>query len=140
MTAVGFLERARAWFLAHGIERIERIVTDNGACYRAAAFMQALGMSRHQRIAPYMPRHNGKVERYNRILAEEFLYARGWHSEEERSASISAWNLHYNYHRPHSGADGQPPAAVVPVRVNNVMASYNWPRLLVGKKPTLVTS
>jgi hypothetical protein len=45
-------------------------------------------MSRHQRIAPYMPRHNGKVERYNRILAEEFLYARGWHSEEERSTKV----------------------------------------------------
>jgi hypothetical protein len=69
MTAVGFLESARAWFLAHGIERIERIVTDNGAYCKAAAFTQALGTSRHQRIAPYTPRHNGKAERYNRILA-----------------------------------------------------------------------
>jgi transposase InsO family protein len=50
-------------------------VTDNGACYRSHAFAAALGESRHQRITPYTPRHNGKIERYNRILAEEFLYA-----------------------------------------------------------------
>src|SRR5690606_31110345 len=66
VTAVAFLERARAWFAAHGITRIERVVTDNGSCYRSAAFREAVGASRHQRITPYTPRHNGKVERYNR--------------------------------------------------------------------------
>jgi len=73
VTAVAFLDRARAWFAAHGITQLERIVTDNGSCYRAAAFADAIGDSRHQRITPYTPRHNGKIERYNRILAEEFL-------------------------------------------------------------------
>lgn len=72
-TAVAFMHRARAWFTAHGIAHIERIVTDNGACYRAEAFTRALLGSRHQRITPYTPRHNGKMERYNRIISEEFL-------------------------------------------------------------------
>lgn len=85
ITAVAFLDRARAWFAAHGITQIERIVTDNGSCYRANAFRDTIGKSRHQRITPYTPRHNGKVERYNRILAEEFLYARTWHSDRARS-------------------------------------------------------
>lgn len=71
-TAIGFMHRARAWLAVHGITRIERIVTDNGACYRADAFARAMLGARHQRITPYTPRHNGKVERYNRILAEEF--------------------------------------------------------------------
>jgi transposase InsO family protein len=84
-TAIGFMHRARAWFAAHGITRIERIVTDNGACYRADAFAGAMLGARHQRISPYTPRHNGKVERYDRILAEEFLYAHTWTSEQERS-------------------------------------------------------
>jgi transposase InsO family protein len=124
VTAVAFLGRARAWFAAHGITRMERVVTDNGSCYRSAAFREAVGTSRHQRITPYTPRHNGKVERYNRILAEEFLYARIWRSEAERAAALETWNRHYNYHRPHGAHDGQPPASATPVRVNNVMASY----------------
>lgn len=60
VTAIGFMHRARAWFAANGIMRIERIVTDNGACYRAEAFARALLGSRHQRITPYTPRHNGE--------------------------------------------------------------------------------
>ena len=75
-------------------------MTDNGFCYRANAFRDAIGESRHQRITPYTPRHNGKIERYNRIPAEEFLYARAWHSEQERAAALEIWNRHYNYHRP----------------------------------------
>ena len=123
-TAVAFLGRARAWFAKHGIAGIERVVTDNGSCYRSAAFHDAVGNSRHQRITPYTPRHNGKVERYNRILAEEFLYARIWRSEAERAAALEVWNRHYNYHRPHGAHDGQPPASATPTRVSNVMASY----------------
>lgn len=83
---------ARAWLAAHGITRIERIVTDNGACYRAESFSRALLGARRQRIAPYTPRHNGKVERYNRILAEEFLYARTWTSEAQRSQLLDSWD------------------------------------------------
>lgn len=125
VTAVAFLDRARSWFAEHGITQIERVVTDNGSCYRAHAFREAMGESRHQRITPYTPRHNGKVERYNRILSEEFLYARTWHSEQQRATALDVWNRHYNYHRPHGAHDGQPPASVTPSRVNNVLTSYS---------------
>lgn len=47
------------------------------------------------------PRHNGKVERYQRIMAEEVLYTREFTSEDARSAAIAVWNIHYNCHRPH---------------------------------------
>lgn len=67
-----------------------RVITDNGANYRARDFLRtALAVaSRHQRTRPYTPRHNGKVERYNRTLAEELLYSRPWTSEAERAAAI----------------------------------------------------
>ncbi|PLV50723.1 transposase [Mycobacterium tuberculosis variant microti OV254] len=123
-TAVGFMHRARAWFTAHGITTFERIITDNGACYRAEAFGRAMLGTRHQRITPYTPRHNGKVERYNRILAEELLYAQPWLSEHQRAEALAIWNVHYNYHRPHGTLGGQPPAAVFTHGVTNVMASY----------------
>ena len=124
VTAIAFLDRARTWFAAHGSTQIERIITDNGACYRANAFAAALNGAEHRRTKPYTPKHNGKVERYNRILAEEFLYARTWHSEAERADALKIWNQHYNYHRPHTAHQGQPPASATPSRVNNVLASY----------------
>ncbi len=125
ITAIGFMHRARVWFAAHGIVHVQRIVTDNGACYRAHDFGTAMLGARHQRFTPYTPRHNGKVERYNRILIEEFLYAREWTSEQHRSDALAVWNIHYNYHRPHTATKNQPPAAHLRTGVTNVMASYN---------------
>ncbi len=124
-TAIGFTHRARAFFAAHGITHIHRLVTDNGACYRAKDFATVLRGARHQRITPYTPRHNGKIERYNRILAEEFLYTRTWTSEHQRSAALNMWNVHYNYHRPHTTAGDQPPASRLHTGITNVMASYS---------------
>ncbi len=123
-TAIAFLRRARGFFAAHGITHLERIVTDNGACYRAHDFATVLQGARHQRITPYIPRHNGKVERYNRILAEEFLYARTWTSEQQRTDALEVWNVHYNYHRPHTAAGNHPPASRLHHGVTNVQASY----------------
>jgi transposase InsO family protein len=120
-TAAAFLARAKVWFAAHGINHIHRVVTDNGACYRSGDFARIVGQgTRHQRTKPYTPRHNGKVERYQRIMAEEVLYAREFTSEDARSAAIAVWNIHYNYHRPHSAAAGKPPAARLRESVTNV--------------------
>jgi Integrase core domain len=110
-TAAAFLARANAWFAAHGIAHIHRVVTDNGACYGSNDFARIVGKrTRHQKTRPFTPRHNGNVERYQRTLAEEVLYARPYDSEDERSAAIGVWTIHYNYHRPHSAVGGQPPA------------------------------
>ena len=112
-TAASFLARAKVWFAAHGITHIHRVVTDNGACYRSSDFARIVGQrSRHQKIKPFTPRHNGKAERYQRIMADEVLYAREYTSEDERSAAIAVWNIHYNYHRPHSAAGGRTPASI----------------------------
>ncbi|KHE73373.1 transposase [Kocuria marina] len=125
-TTIGFFARARAFFAAHGIERVHRVVTDNGANYRAKDFtrtVEALA-SKHQRIRPYTPRHNGKVERYNRLLVDEVLYTRTYATEHDRRTAIGTWVNHYNYHRPHTACGEKPPASRVPARVNNVMPSY----------------
>ncbi len=123
-TTIGFFHRARAFFAAHGIHRFVRVVTDNGPNSTARAFVRTVlaVASRHQRIRPHTPRHNGKVERYHRILAEELLYARIWTSEAERAAAIDVWNIHYNYHRAHTAAGDQPPASRLSAGVTNVMA------------------
>jgi len=124
-TAAAFLARAKVWFAAHGITHLHRVITDNGSCYRSADFARIVGAkTRHQRTKPFTPRHNGKAERYQRILAEELLYAREYNDEAERSAAIGVWNIHYNYHRPHSAAGGRPPATRLKTGVTNVRPSY----------------
>jgi Integrase core domain len=80
--------------------------------------------TRHRKTKPFTPKHNGKVERYQRILAEELLYAREYTCEHERSAAIAVWNIHHNYHRPHTTANGQPPASRLTTGVTNVQPSY----------------
>ncbi|OBJ30757.1 IS481 family transposase [Mycolicibacter heraklionensis] len=126
VTAAAFLARAKVWFAAHGIDHVHRIVTDNGACYRSGDFAGIVGQkTRHQKTKPYTPRHNGKVERYQRILAEELLYAREFTSEDARTSAIAVWNIHYNYHRPHSGAGSRPPASRLRAGVTNVQPSYS---------------
>jgi len=124
-TAAAFLARAKVWFAAHGISHIHRVITDNGTCYRSNDFARIVGIrTRHQRTRPYTPRHNGKAERYQRIMAEEVLYAREYNCEDERSAALEVWNIHYNYHRPHSVAGGRPPASRLKTGVTNVRTSY----------------
>ena len=92
---------------------------------RSADFTRIVGTrTRHQKTRPFTPRHNGKVERYQRILAEELLYAREYRTEDQRSAAIAVWNIHYNYHRPHSAAGGKPPATRLSTGVTNVRPSY----------------
>ena len=124
-TTIGFFCRARAFFATYGITRLVRVVTDNGANYRARTFTATITSlaSRHQRTRPYTPRHNGKVERYNRILAEECLYARSYSSQQQRRDAVAVWNHHDNYHRPHTTCGNQPPATRVPAHVTNVMTS-----------------
>jgi Integrase core domain len=141
-TAIGFTRRARAFFTRHGIGHVHRIVTDNGACYRAHDFATVLHGARHQRITPYTPRHNGTVERYHRILAEEFLYAHTWTSEQHRLEALKIWNVHRNCHRPHTTAGNQPPATQLHTSVTNVMTSYRGSRegkFLPATRLTVIT-
>jgi len=77
--------------------------------------------TRHKRTKPYTPRHNGKVERYNRILSEEFLYA-GLGPPNANAHSTRGLNIHYNYHRPHCAADDR---SSIHGPCHHVMASYN---------------
>ena len=113
-TAVGFWQRARAWFAAHGIT-ITAVLTDNGSCYRSKLWAKTLAAAgiKHRRTRPYRPQTNGEVERFNRTLLEEWAYAREYRSETERAASYPAWLHAYNHHRGHTALSGKSPADVV---------------------------
>ncbi|MFH9424807.1 IS481 family transposase [Streptomyces sp. NPDC017529] len=122
-TCAGFLRRAAAHFARHGISRIERVLTDNAWSYRkAAAWRQALAEpgATGKRTRAYRPQTNGKVERFNRTLLDEWAYLRPYASNEERTATLDDFLHTYNYHRCHTALGGQPPIT----RVNNPAGQY----------------
>jgi integrase-like protein len=109
-TAAAFWTRAYAWFAAHGIS-VQRVLTDNGSCYRShlwADTLAELGI-RHLRTRPYRPQTNGKVERFNRTMLNEWAYQRLFTTESARRAALPAWLHRYNHHRPHTALGGLPP-------------------------------
>jgi transposase InsO family protein len=113
-TAAGFLHRAAAWYAAAGIT-IERVLTDNGSCYRSRLWAAACAdlQITHKRTRPYRPQTNGKVERFHRTLADEWAYARPYLTETDRRAALDPWLHTYNHHRGHTALKGLPPASRV---------------------------
>jgi transposase InsO family protein len=111
-TAAAFLRRATTWLASMGVEA-ERILSDNGACYRSAVHAQAcarLGL-RHLFTRPYRPRTNGKAERFIQTLANRWAYGAIYGSSAERTAALPGWLDHYNFKRRHGSLGHQPPAA-----------------------------
>lgn len=96
-TASAFWARAKAFFGEHDIV-VKRVLTDNGSCYRSELFAQALGNDiAHKKTRPYRPQTNGKVERFNRTLNQEWAYAETYFSDEARAATYQSWLHHYNH-------------------------------------------
>jgi transposase InsO family protein len=111
-TAAGFLRRAVEWLAERGVAA-ERVMSDNGSCYRSQEHARAcaeLGL-RHLHTRPYRPRTNGKAERFIQTLQNEWAYGRIYASSNERRQHLAAWLNHYNYKRPHGSLSHRPPAA-----------------------------
>jgi transposase InsO family protein len=116
-TCTAFFERAVAWFADLGVT-IETVLSDNGSGYISRRWRdacQALEIE-HRRIRPYTPRTNGKVERFNRTLQDEWAYSRPYRSNSQRLTALARWLHTYNHHRCHTALKGRPPMS----RLNNV--------------------
>lgn len=122
-TCAGFLLRAAEFFADRGIDRIERVMTDNAMAYRRSrAWRESLARigAEPRFTRRYRPQTNGKAERFNRTLIEEWAYQRPFTSNADRAAALPAWLHTYNHHRCHTAIGGQPPIN----RVNNPAGSY----------------
>jgi len=113
-TAAGFWARAAAWFAAIGI-RCERVITDNGSCYKSGLWHRACASTNTivKKTRPRRPQTNGKVERYHRILVEEWAYIRPWTSESQRAHAYTGFIHFYNHHRPHGALGWATPTSTL---------------------------
>lgn len=89
-TCAAFVLRAATAFTDAGIDRVQRVLTDNALNYRRSrAFADAVATlgARHLRTRPYCPRTNGKAERLNRTLLTEWAYNGAYPSNTARSGA-----------------------------------------------------
>jgi transposase InsO family protein len=121
-SAVAFLKAAVAYYASLGIT-VERVMTDNGSCYRSRAFKNACRRLRlkHIRTKPYTPRTNGKAERFIQTSLREWAYARAYQTSQQRARELSFLLHRYNWHRPHASIGGKPPISRLGLSEDNLL-------------------
>jgi transposase InsO family protein len=121
-TAVEVLRRAVGWFGARGVS-VERVLSDNGGCYRSHAWRNTCAELQIQpkRTRPYRPQTNGKIERFHRTMASEWAFARHYPNERTRRSALPTWLHTYNHHRQHSAIGKVPPIT----RLTNLSGQYS---------------
>jgi transposase InsO family protein len=125
-SAVAFLEAAVAYYAKLGV-RVQRVMTDNGSCYRSKTFRAAckrLGL-RQIFTKPYTPRTNGKAERFIQTSLREWAYARAYNTSHERTAELPRWLHRYNWHRPHGSIGSKPPISRLGLAGDNLLRLHS---------------
>jgi transposase InsO family protein len=121
-SAVAFLKAAVAYYAKLGVG-IQRVMTDNGSCYRSRAFARAckrLGV-KHIRTKPYTPQTNGKAERFIQTALREWAYAKAYQRSDQRGADLPIWLHRYNWHRPHGSIGAKPPISRLGLAEDNLL-------------------
>ena len=121
-SAVAFLKAAVAYYQMLGVT-INRVMTDNGGCYKSKLFAAAcaqLGL-RHIRTKPYTPRTNGKAERFIQTAIREWAYARAYQTSRQRAEHLPRWTHMYNWHRPHGGIKDKTPISRLGWKRDNLL-------------------
>ena len=125
-SAVAFLWAAAAYLASLGVT-VQRVMTDNGSCYRSKAFRKAcadLGL-KHIRTRPYTPKTNGKAERFIQTALREWAYAQAYPSSAHRAVELPLWLHRYNWHRPHGGIKSQTPISRLGLDRDNLLRLHS---------------
>jgi transposase InsO family protein len=125
-SAVAFLKAAVAYYARLGVT-VERVMTDNGSCYRSREFRKTckdLGL-RHIFTRPYTPKTNGKAERFIQTALREWAYAQAYPHSTLRTAELPIWLHRYNWHRPHGSLNAKPPISRIGLSEDNLLRLHN---------------
>jgi transposase InsO family protein len=124
--AVAFLRAAVAYYKSLGVT-VERVMTDNGSCYRSKTFARACRKLRlkHIRTQPYTPRTNGKAERFIQTSLREWAYARAYLNSKQRALELPFFMHRYNWHRPHASIGAKPPITRLGLSEDNLLRLHS---------------
>ena len=113
-TAASFWLWPVAWYLASGITP-QWAIADNGGCHKSGDWHDACQSTRTtvKKTRPYRPQTNGNVERFHRILLEEWAYIRPWRSETQRTAAYTGFIHFHNQHRTRGALGWATPISII---------------------------
>ena len=111
-TLADFMRRAYKWFLSRGIT-IKKLLSDNGLEFTThhkesrhlhsfEIMLQKLNII-HKYTRVRRPQTNGKIERFWRIINDNFFFKHSFTSHKDFSMKFMDWLTFYNYKRPHWG-------------------------------------
>src|SRR5690242_4772192 len=120
------LKLAVAYYASLGIT-VERVMTDNGSCYRSRRFRSLCSRLGIKLIytRPYTPKTNGKAERFIQTALREWAYAKAYDTSQQRAAELPYWLHRYNWHRPHGSIGAVPPISTLGLTGNNLLRLHS---------------
>lgn len=126
VSAVAHLKAACRWYERLGV-KVQRVMTDNGSCYKSRAFAKACKKLKlkHVRTKPYTPKTNGKAERFIQTALREWAYARAYETSDQRAQDLPRWSHMYNWHRPHGGIKDQTPISRLGLNRDNLLTIHS---------------
>lgn len=115
-TLAYFLARALAWFKHIYNFEFSKIMSDNGGEFKGTlerehafeTMCQQIGI-KHIYTRPYRPQTNGKIEAYNKILKNEFMYPNKFETYDDLVGNLGSFLFEYNHLRRHGGLNYQTP-------------------------------
>ena len=124
--AIAFLHASFRYFARLGVT-VRRVLTDNGSAFRSKRFASACRALniKHQFTRAYRPQTNGKAERFIQSALREWAYGIAYNHSSERTAMLSRWIHHYNWHRPHQGIGGLTPITRLALSRNNLLMVHS---------------
>ena len=108
---------------------IQRVLTDNGPCYRSIQFGQALQPAQYQ--APLHPALHAAHQRKSRALHPDRHPRMGLRTllpelSGKTTTNFNLWLHDYNFHRPHASLNLNTPASRASLNRNNLLTLHTY--------------
>jgi len=125
-SAVAFLEAALAYYQSLGVT-VARVMTDNGACYKAFAFRDAVTPTVSDISAPSLarPKQTEKPSASFRRRCANGAYAQAYEHSNRRTDELPKWLNRYNWHRPHASLKAKTPISRLTLSEDNLLRLHS---------------